>query len=130
MTTTQNWKAHDVDDLLARATDVMAAPSVRRGRISASEAAHALAGIASYIQRTSSLEAMQAACAALARHDDAWATSLRTLPSSNGTVDQAVLLLAVVCRGLMEIAGTENVRAALAFWATETDPAVWQRLFA
>lgn len=120
-----------LDDLRSRAVEVMTSPSVRPARLSASEAAHALVGVMSWVQRQSSVEAMQEAAAELARFDDAWSSTFGTLPRrENGRVDEHVALMAVVCRGLIELAGAVNLRAALSFWATESDPAVWQKLFA
>lgn len=124
------WK-NDIDDLLARATDVMAAPQLRRGSLNAAEAAHVLAGIMSLVQRLSGCEAAQKACADLVRHDAAWSSSFGDLPVLyNGRVSQEILLIAVVCRGLCEMTKPEALRAALSYWATETDPSAWAKLFA
>lgn len=103
---------------------------MRRGLLAPAEAAHALAGIVSWLARQYSDEEMRAACVALANYDAAWTSSLAKLPHCGGVIPQAVALLAVVCRGLIEITGVESLRAALSFWATETDPSEWQRLFA
>ncbi len=125
-----HWK-NGIDDLRARAVEVMAAPARRCNHLQANETAACLAGVVSYVQRTHSLDEAQRACAELVRHDLAWATSFGSLPAErDGRVTEPVLLLAVVCRGLLEVAGAANLRAALSFWATETDPAVWSRLFA
>jgi hypothetical protein len=105
-------------------------PSVRRGQLSAAEAAHCLTGVMSWIQRRTSVNRMQEIAAELARFDAAWSSSFGALPSSNGWIDEHMALLATVCRGLIEMAGAVNLRAALSFWATESDPAVWRQLFA
>jgi len=33
-----------------------------------------------------------------------------------------------MARGVLSMAGREHTRAALAFWATECDPAVWREI--
>lgn len=67
---------------------------------------------------------MQRACADLARHNAAWATSLGDLPRGIDGRTREVWFLAAAARGVLEVAGVANTRAALAFWATEDDPAV------
>ena len=127
----QHNGSDDFEDLRARAVDVATSPSVRRGQLSAAEAAHCLTGVMSWIQRTSSAARMQEICAELARFDDAWTTSFGKVPLGvDGRVDANMALLATVCRGVLELAGGMNLRAALAFWATESDPAEWRKLFA
>lgn len=126
-----NWKHGDLDDLLARAVDVTTSPAVRRGQLSAAEAAHSLVGVMCWIQRKSSFENMQTVAAQLVRYEAAWSSSFGSLPHDGaGVVDEYVGLLAVFCRGILELAGAMNLRAALSFWATESDPAVWRKLFA
>ena len=118
----------DLTDLRELSLDVAASPSVRRGQMSAREAAAALAGIASWIVNATSLDVMQGAATALASHDEAWTSSFRDLPSTYGMVDQYVCLFAVVCRGLLDLAGSRNLRAALSFWAVEREPSAWMSL--
>jgi len=124
-----HWKV-DMDDLRARALDVAVSPSLRRGRISALEAAHCLAGVMSWVHRGSGLDAMQRAAAELVRHEAAWGSKFSRLPTlADGTVDRDVALIAVLCRGLIELAGADHLRAALSFWAVEQDPAEWAKVF-
>lgn len=131
MSNTQNayWRDH-LDDLRARAVDVMTSPTVATAKLSAAQAASCLGGVVSYIDRRAGIDAAQRAAAALARHEDAWSSSFGSLPHVNGVVSEHVVLLAVVCRGLLTCAGAVNLRSALSFWACEDDPAVWSRLFA
>jgi hypothetical protein len=64
------------------------------------------------------------------RFADCW-PELAYLPAQyDGRVSEPIQLIAVVARSLLPIAGAENVRAALAFWASEDDPAIWQRIAA
>lgn len=120
----------DLEDLRARAIDVATSPSVRRGQLSAAEAAHCLVGVMSWIQRTNSVGRMQEICADLARFEDAWTSGFGKLPAVDGYVDANMALLATVCRGVIELAGAMNLRAAVSFWATVSDPAEWRKLFA
>jgi hypothetical protein len=119
---------HDLSQLRQRALDVTSAPAVRRGEMSAREAAAALTGVISWIVRSSSIDTMQAAVAELVRFEPAWRTSFGCLPSVNGAVDSNVSMIAIVARGLLELAGPTNLRAALAFWACERDVAIWMNL--
>lgn len=122
MTSTQStptyWKT-DIEDLLALASDVAIAPKVRARSMSASEAAHALVGVVSFVTAKYGKDRMQRACADLARQKD-W--KLITTSSNENA------LIACVVHGLRELAGETNVRAALSFWAVENDPCVWQML--
>lgn len=122
------WKNGEMDDLLARAADVAAAPAARRDCMSASEAACALAGIVAHISTTRGHAELQRAAAQLARSEHAWATALRDAPTRQGLADESSALLMVVCRGLVEMAGVDHLRAALSWWATESDPAVWRQI--
>ena len=64
-----HWK-NGIDDLRARAVDVMAAPARRANHLQANEAAACLAGVVSYVQRSHGLdEAQRAHAAAEARAD-------------------------------------------------------------
>lgn len=117
-------------DLRTLALDVATSPNVRAGQLSAAEVAACLAGVVSYIQNNLSMQEARTACAELVRHAPAWGSKFGSLPLAGGYVSEPVLLLAVACRGLLEVAQVVTLRAALSFWATETDPAAWQRLFA
>lgn len=121
--TAHHWKTQTAD-LRARATDVT---SGAESRMSARTAARCLSGVVAHVVRMSSTETMQRACADLVRFDAAWSTSFRQMPPAvRSDVDQALALIAVVARGMLDLAGTDAMRAALSFWATEEDPSVWQ----
>lgn len=124
-----HWK-HDISDLRSRASVVMTGSS-DTDRMSARTAAAVLAGIVGLISRKWTTDIMQMTCADLARHDAAWRTSFGNLPAGmDGRVTEATQLVAVVARGLLPIAGADHLRAALAFWASEDDPAVWNLIAA
>lgn len=123
MQNTTHWK-NEVADLRCRAADVTSGAD---SRMSARTVARCLYGVISHVERMSSKDTMQRACAELVRCDAAWATRFRMLPRGLvGDVEQAVQLIVVVARGMLEVAGVDAMRAALSFWATEEDPAVWQ----
>jgi hypothetical protein len=124
-----HWK-HDITDLRSRAAAVMTCTDGNTG-MSARTAAAVLAGIVGLVSRKWSTDVMQETCAALVRHDAAWSKSFVELPAGiDGRVTEATQLIAVVARGLLPIAGAENLRCALAFWASESDPAVWNEIAA
>lgn len=77
------------------------------------------------------IDDVQAACALLARSDEAWRPPLVTLPDhpSQG-VTMLIRRIASFATGILNRHGPEAVRAALAFWATERDPARWQIVMA
>jgi hypothetical protein len=126
MAESSKWTV-DTQDLRARAVDVTA--GVMSGRVvTAREAACVLSGVAGLISRNESVAAMQRAAADLARYDLAWLTKFGRLPVTNGQVDPNVEMFAVVCRGMLALAGEESLRAALSYWATESDPASWRAL--
>lgn len=121
------WKTQ-IDDLRDRASVVTSGP-VAAERLSARTCAKCLLGIASLISRRWTVDTMQRTCAELVRFDDAWTTSFGRLPlEKNGIPSEPMQLLTVVARSLLPIAGAENVRAALSFWATEDDVGVWTSL--
>ncbi len=123
-----HWKTA-IDDLRASAQSVTAAPAADTGSMSARTTAACLTGIVGLVSRRFSVDVMQRACADLSRHS--CETSFRELPAGHdGVVPEPVQLIAVVARSLLPIAGVKNLRAALAFWASEDDPAVWQSLAA
>lgn len=121
-----------MDSLTAMGGDVMASfaspPIVRTAR----DAARALVGVAGWVSRKTSLVAMRNAMAALALYEPAWAPSstLRALPVVNGYCDDHVVLIASVASTLVPFFGGKALRAAMAFWATEDDTAVWQAIAA
>jgi len=130
-----HWK-HDITDLRSRAAAVMtcaesAVSILGAGAMSARTAAAVLAGIVGLVSRKWSTDVMQESCAGLVRHDAAWAQSFVELPAGiDGRVTEATQLIGCVARSLLPIAGAENLRAALAFWASESDPAVWNEIAA
>lgn len=127
---TLHWK-DDIADLKNRAAAVLAAPD-DSARMSARTAAAVLAGICGLISRRWTQDHMQRTCAELVRFDDAWISSFRILPvdPKSRLVTEATQLLSAVARALIPLAGVDNLRAALSFWASEDDPAVWTTIAA
>jgi len=123
------WK-DDIDDLKSRALPVLEQTSDAPARMSARQAAAVLSGIVGHIARTRTLDHAQRACAELVRFEPVWATSFGRLPHRNGYISEDVALVATVARSLLPLAGVDALRAALSFWATEDDPAAWQRVAA
>lgn len=120
------WR-NDIEDLRARAHDVLTHTTPQA--IHARSVAQCLSGVVGLVSRRFSLEVAQSACAELARHERSWETTLGDLPRGvDGRVSEPIVMLAAVARGLYPLAGTDGVRAALAFWACERDPAVWASL--
>ncbi len=124
------WKT-DITDLMDRARAVTDAPANDTGTMSARTAAACLSGIVGLVSRRFGVDAMQRTCAELVRYQTAWSTSFGLLPiGHDGVVGESVQLIAVVARSLLPLAGPKNLRDALAFWAIETDPAVWNQIAA
>lgn len=122
--TPHHWKT-SIDDLRAQASAVMGTPT---GTVSARQAAAILAGICSLIARRWSQDEMQRTCAELARLEK---LDFGVLPAGvDGKISEPMSLLAVVARSIRPLAGEANLRAALSFWATEDDPAVWNQIAA
>ena len=94
--------------------------------LSARTAARCLLGVVSLIARQWDADTMRATCAELVRHEPAWQSSFGRLPMTNGHVSDPMRMLSVIARGILPLAGVENLRAALSFWATEEDPCIWQ----
>jgi hypothetical protein len=131
MTTSQaahvHWKSK-IDDLRDLAASVMDTPAAAE-RLSARTCARCLMGVVSLISRRWTVDDMQRTCAELVRFDDAWTTSFGRVPlERNGMPSEQTQLLVVVARALLPLAGADHVRAALSFWATESDPGVWTSL--
>lgn len=121
----------DTDDLRAMSVDVVTSRASAPAARSARDAARALCGVAGWITRATSMQAMQAAMAELARYEPAWgAGGLRALPVKNGYVDATVAMIASVASTLVPFFGAAAMRSAMAFWAVETDSAVWQTVAA
>lgn len=128
-TTTTHWKAEiaDLRSLATAVNDHGGAPT----RLSARTAARCLFGVVRLTAARFGQDAMQRACAGLARSREAWQSGLAKLPlRHDGTVDEPVQLLAAVALGVLPLAGAANVRAALSFWACEDDASVMQRVAA
>jgi len=123
-----HWKT-EISDLRDRARAVVEAPS-EITRMSARAAARCLSGVVGLVARQWSVDVMQRACADLVRCDAAWQTQFGTLPRENGRIPPAIEMIAVVARGILPLTGAESMRAALAFWASEDDPAAWQTVTA
>lgn len=124
---TAHWKTA-IDDLRHRAQSVTANDG-GKAVISARAAAACLSGIVSLVSRRFSVDVMQLTCAELVRCAPVWETSFGQIPTGHdGVIAEPVQLVSVVARSLLPLAGTDNVRAALAFWASEDDPAVWQSI--
>jgi len=117
------WK-DEIDDLRSRASNVTSTPASAE-KLSARTCARCLMGVVSLVSRRWTTDVMQRTCAELARADEVWDTSFGRLPMVNGMVAEQIQLIAVVARSLLPLAGTDNVRAALSFWATEDDVGVW-----
>lgn len=122
-------------EVLALASDVMACvPTPARATLTARMAARILTGVAAVLSRArrGGQESMRAAFYALAAHAPAWSSEspLHALPTVDGYADPDVVLIAAVASGMVPDFGLHNVRAAVAFWATETDPAIWQHVAA
>lgn len=118
------WK-DSIDDLREQAAAVMGTPT---GTVSARQAAAVLSGICGLIARRWSVDEMQRTCAELARLQP---LNFGRLPTTaTGVVTEPMALLATVARSLRPLAGEHNLRAALSFWATEDNPAVWDQIAA
>jgi hypothetical protein len=130
MSTAEFHKHDELDDLLALASDVTTAGPVVKRQGSAREAARALAGLASWVSSRVGVIRMQECMTDLARHTDAWRPGpgfMRDLPTQyNGFVDEHVAMVAIVSSSLAHCFGAANLRAGMAFWAVERDPAQWQ----
>lgn len=126
--TERHWKT-DIADLKSRAADVHVQPHAS-DRMSARAAAACLQGIFGLVTRRWNLEIAQRTCAELVRYEPSWESSFGQLPDQNGYVSEPTQLIAAVARSLLPICGTARLRAALSFWASEDDPAVWQSLSA
>lgn len=118
------WK-NKIDDLRDLASSVLVADDAKE-RLSARTTARCLLGIVSLISRRWTPDIMQHTCAALVRDELVWETSFGRVPlEPNGIPSEPTQLISVVARSLLPIAGPDNLRSALSFWATEDDPGVW-----
>lgn len=122
-----NWKA-EIVKLRDNAHAVIVHAPAPQG-LGAREVARVLSGVTSVIARRHGVEAMQRACAELVLDPTAIASGLAVLPRGlDGVLDPAVEMIGVVSRGLLHGSSTDAVRAALSFWACESDPSVWQEV--
>ncbi len=118
----------DLADLRARAALV---GRRQDDHVSPHAAARALSGIMAIVSRQFGTAHMQAMATVLAGDAVAWDTRLCVLPRAlGGGVDPALEMIATCACGVLPLAGAEGTRAAVAFWATERDPRVWQAVTA
>jgi hypothetical protein len=100
-------------------------------QMSARGAACCMYGAVCLVAERHGVDAMQRSCADIVRCDAAWSSNFGTLPRAmDGTVPETIRIIAILARGVIPLAGADRTRAALAFWAAEDDPAVWQRVTA
>lgn len=106
--------SHDLNHLRTLASPVSnPSPSTPLG---AKGAACALSGVVRLVATKHGLGVMQRSCAKLA-----------LLGAPVGPVPcDATEVLSAAAVGVAAVSGRDNARAALAFWACETDPAVWR----
>jgi hypothetical protein len=125
---TQSYQTQisDLRQLAAAVTRDIALPTPA---MSAAMAARCLSGVVNLLAQRFGVPEMQRACGELAGFAPAWTSKLGQLPDDpSGFVREAVQVLAVVARGVLPLAGAANLRAALAFWASETDVAIWSQV--
>lgn len=119
--------AHDLTKLRSRAAAVLET-EVAEPTLSARAAARCISGAVRLLGIQHGETVMRRACADLAGSDRAWSTSLLWLPHDRDHAPSTlVFVLAAVARGILPMAGVENMRAALSFWAYE-DAAAWQQV--
>lgn len=111
----------DISDLTERAALVWDVTN------DAGAAVSRLFGVIRSASNAHGMEIVQQACSLIARSDAAWRPPLTNLPSHDHQgVAAAIRSIATFATGMLNTSGPEAVRAALAFWATERDPARWQ----
>lgn len=118
------------NEVLALATEVMTCvPTPDKHTLTARMAARVLTGVAAWLSRArvGGIDAMRDRFFEIASHAPAWSSEhpLLALPNERGIVNTDVVLIAAVASGMISDFGLANVRAACAFWATETDPQIW-----
>ena len=126
-----NWKADIPDDVrnLAQQVSFAITSTAPPQAITARAAAVCMMGVFWLAVSTYGIEDAQRACVDLVRHRQAWASRFGNLPrSQNGNVPTPVAMLAIGVRGILDLAGADNLRAAMAFWACEDDTAAMRRL--
>ncbi len=103
---------------------VAASAPTQRAEISARAAARCLSGVVQLVSLEHGVEVMQRACADLATRPEAWKIK------GPGEVGAATWTIAVIARGITPLCGDAAMISALAWWASETDPAEWQSVAA
>lgn len=124
-------KSDQLTELLVLASYVDTSAPARQNTLSAREAARNLSGLASWVANRQSMDAMQEAMSRLAIHGAAWKgpVYLCDLPVEiDGRVDPTIAMIAVVCSGMIHTFGAQNLRSAVAFWATSRDAASWRKV--
>jgi hypothetical protein len=111
--------SHDLNHLRSLAAPVNQ-PQPGKATLGAKGAACALSGVVRLVTTKHGLGVMQRSCAKLAL------LGTPVGPAPGEATGEATELLAAAADGLAAVAGRDNARAALAFWACETDPAVWR----
>lgn len=128
MHTVPAWRS-EIPDLRCHASAVHD-PDVPSS-ISARATARCLVGVVQLLVGRFGTDEMRRACAALACDATAMTTKLVELPrGATGAVDESILILGSIARGILPLAGVANLRSALSFWASERDAAVMQRVAA
>lgn len=94
-------------------------------QLSARSAARLLFGVVRLVAERYGGGVMRSACEALVTCHASWRTKFRILPHEPPLMD-ALILISGVAHSILPMAGEDNLRAGLAFWATESDPAVWR----
>lgn len=108
--------SHDLNDLRRRAAPVT--DDQPEQTLGPRGVARALSGIVRLVANQYGHRRMREACANLALLRVSWKDWARIDPASQTMV--------AVAEGLVAVSSYEDARAALAFWACETDPAVWR----
>ncbi len=98
-------------------------------KLSPRAVARCLSGVVSLVSRQWSVYEMQRVCAQLVRDASVWSSGFAVLPRErDGRINPALEQVAVIARGILPSCDVDAMKAALAFWAVESDPAVWQRV--
>jgi len=111
--------SHDLNHLRTLAAPV-SQPQPGAATLGPKGAACALSGVVRLVATKHGLEAMRRSCAKLAL------LGTPPGPAPGEGIGEPTEVLAAAADGVAAVAGRANARAALAFWACETDPAVWR----
>jgi hypothetical protein len=112
--------SHDLNHLRTLAAPV-SLPGPSAATLGPKGAARALSGVVRLVVIHAGQDVMQRACAKLARSRVGWSDMTGDI-----RLNGALAILSAAADGIAQVAGYDNVMAALAFWACETDPAVWR----